>query len=76
MAADLDQQAKVQSIEMLNGHRWGGDNTLDEANKTYMMPTEKWEQIKNDSYQIGETVKWFIDHHYRYQLPRIIELER
>lgn len=76
MAADLDQQAKAESIELLNGHRWGWDTTLDEANKTYMMPTDDWKQVKADADKISEVIKGFIDHHYRYQLPRIIKLER
>ena len=76
MAADLDPQAKYHSIQLLNGQRWGNDNTLDEANKVYMMPVEQWEPIKQNPQQMIDIIQYFVQHHYEKQLPRIIELER
>lgn len=74
MATDKDPYALGQSINMLNGNRWVGG--LIKANKQYMIPESKWNDIKNDPKEIIPILKYFLTQHYQYQLPRILELER
>ena len=74
MATDKDPYALGQSINMLNGNRWVGG--LIKANKQYMIPESKWNDIKNDPKEIIPVLKYFLMQHYQYQLPRILELER
>jgi SPP1 family phage portal protein len=74
MATDKDPYALGQSINMLNGNRWVGG--LTKANKQYMIPESKWNDIKNDPKEIIPILKYFLTQHYQYQLPRILELER
>jgi phage portal protein, SPP1 family len=74
MATDKDPYALGRSINMLNGNRWVGG--LLKANKQYMIPESKWNDIKNDPKEIIPVLKYFLMQHYQYQLPRILELER
>ena len=74
MATDKDPYALGRSINMLNGNRWVGG--LVKANKQYMIPESKWNDIKNDPKEIIPVLKYFLTQHYQYQLPRILELER
>lgn len=74
MATDKDPYAEGQSINMLNGNRWGF--TVRTANKTFMMPQSIWDGIKNDESAIIPYLKYFVNEHYTKQLPRILELER
>lgn len=74
MATDKDPYALGRSINMLNGNRWVGG--LIKANKQYMIPEIKWNDIKNDPKEIIPVLKYFLTQHYQYQLPRILELER
>lgn len=74
MAADTDPYAEGQSINMLNGNRWGV--SIRTANKTYMMPQSIWDGVKSDEGAMLPYLKYFINEHYNNQLPRILELER
>lgn len=73
--ADIDSYALNRSIVMLDGRRWGIDGAS-EVNKVYTIPANEWLKIKNDPEKIIPVLRYFLDHHYRYQLPRILKLER
>ena len=68
------------SITMLNGRRYGGRYSF-EANQTYAIPRSRWEAACEGSGDMAsdkmvELIQWYVNDHYNYQLPRILELER
>lgn len=56
---------------MLNGPRFDF-----RANQEYRMDAKDWESVADDPEAMMKTVQWFMADHYKYQVPRILTLER
>lgn len=59
------------SVGMLSGTRFNQN-----ANIQYRMPTDIFDQIKEDPVRLGNVAQNFIQRHYEEQLPRLVTLER
>lgn len=72
-----NRSIRPQSINMLNGRRYG-DRYLFDANQVYRIPQAYWEGIKDkpDKDDFLQLVQWYVNDHFNNQLPRILELER
>lgn len=56
---------------MLNGPRFDF-----RANQQYRFDAHEWNRVKTDPKAMIDIVQWFIQDHYKYQVPRLLTLER
>ncbi len=67
------------SIKMLNGRRYGGRYPF-ESNQAYAIPRDKWGSVYTKGQDANQTmidlIQWYVNDHFNFQLPRILELER
>ncbi|WP_282804034.1 phage portal protein [Secundilactobacillus kimchicus] len=67
----------ITAIHRLNGRRYG-DRYLFEANQTFRIPTEAWDVLKDKpkDKDFLQLTQWYVNRHFNFQLPRILELQR
>ncbi|GAY74268.1 phage portal [Lentilactobacillus kosonis] len=78
MAESNDLSAHMRSLNMLpkGKERRTGSRYAFNANQEYQIPISAWEKLEPASTDWIEFIQWYVNDHFSYQQPRILELER
>lgn len=71
LPTDWARRPKPNSLMMMDGPRFDF-----RANQHYRMPSNEWDKIADNPDAMIKTIQWFMTDHYKYQVPRLLTLQR